>query len=110
MAAEKIDVETAREMWKAGDVFIDVREPGEYDGGHVAGAVNVPIDTIPGRIAEIPDGQVITLCSMGGRAGKAAQRLDALGRTAMSLDGGTKAWAAAGLPVVTGPMPGARKG
>lgn len=109
MAAEKVDVPTAREMWRAGDLFIDVRDPEEYAAGHVAGAVNVPIATIPGRVADLPAGQIVTLCSMGGRAGKAAAQLDALGRTAMSVEGGTKAWAAAGLPVVTGAEPGDRR-
>jgi rhodanese-related sulfurtransferase len=110
MAAERVDVGTAHEMWKLGDIFLDVREPDEYARGHVAGAINVPIDALPGRIGDLPDGQIITLCSGGGRAGRAAQRLDTLGRVALALAGGTKAWAAAGLPIVTGPAPGHRRG
>jgi rhodanese-related sulfurtransferase len=107
VAAERIDVATAREMWKAGDIFVDVREPDEYARGHVSGAVNIPLGKLPGIVRDLPEGQVITLCSMGGRA---AAQLDAMGRTALSIEGGTKAWAAAGLPVAVGPAPGKRKG
>lgn len=100
---------TALEMWRVGDVFVDVREPSEYVAGHVAGAINVPIGTIPGVASRLPAGQLVTLCSRGGRAGRAADQLAALGRTAVSIAGGTSAWAAAGLPVVTGEAPGSRR-
>ena len=42
MAAERIDVVTAHEMWRAGDTVIDVRTADEYARGHIAGALNVP--------------------------------------------------------------------
>jgi rhodanese-related sulfurtransferase len=48
---------------------------------------------------------VLTACSMGGRATRAADLLDLAGRTAFVIGGGTKAWRAAGLPVVTGFRP-----
>src|SRR3954467_13713031 len=102
MAAERIDVATAREMWRAGDTVIDVRTPDEYARGHIAGALNVPIDTLPKAAANLPDGPVLTACSMGGRAGRAADLPDAAGRVAFVIDGGTKAWQAAGLPVIRG--------
>ena len=105
MAAERIDVDTAREMWRAGDTVIDVRTPDEYALGHIAGAVNVPIDTLPKGADALPAGPVITACGSGGRAGRAADLLDLAGRTAFTIAGGTKAWQAAGLPVVTGGDP-----
>lgn len=105
MAAERIDVTTAYEMQRSGDPIIDVRSPEEYAGGHIAGARNVPIDLLPNGLDGVADGPVITTCSMGGRGGRAAQLLDAAGYTAFTIDGGTKAWQAAGLPVVTGPNP-----
>lgn len=97
---------TALEMWRAGDTVIDVRSPAEYAHGHIAGALNVPLDTLPLAAERLPAGPVITACGLGGRAGRAADLLDLAGRTAYSIAGGTKAWAAAGLPVVTGPDPG----
>lgn len=108
MAAERIDVATARELWKAGDTFVDVRAPDEYARGHIAGALNVPIDTLPGAAAGLPDGQIVTACKMGGRGWRAAELLDLAGRVAFTVDGGTDAWAAAALPVVTGSDPGSR--
>lgn len=108
MAAEVIDVATAREMWRLGDTVIDVRTAAEYAGGHIAGAINVPIDTLPSAADALPAGQILTACSMGGRAGRAASLLLLAGRTAFSIEGGTKAWQAAGLPVHVGPDPGSR--
>ncbi len=109
VAAERIDVATAHAMWQAGDTVLDVRSPEEYARGHIAGAANVPIDTLPGRLAELGAGVVITACTYGGRAGRAAELLDRAGRTAFSIAGGTTAWRAAGLPVHIGPAAGASR-
>jgi rhodanese-related sulfurtransferase len=103
VAAERVDVRTAREMQRAGDTIIDVRTSDEYAKGHIAGAINIPIGTL--AVDRLPPGQVLTTCSTGGRGGRAADLLDRAGRTAFSIDGGTKAWAAAGLPIVTGSQP-----
>src|SRR6476469_5387194 len=59
VAAERVDPATAREMMRAGDTIIDVRTPGEYANGHIAGAVNIPIDMLPIAVARLPDGPVI---------------------------------------------------
>jgi rhodanese-related sulfurtransferase len=106
--AERVDVPVAHAVWLAGDTFVDVRTPDEYAHGHVAGALNIPLDDLAGRLPELPPGQVVTVCSMGNRSWRAAQRLALLDRDALSLIGGTKAWQAAGHPVVSGPEPGPR--
>jgi rhodanese-related sulfurtransferase len=103
MAAERVDVRTAQQMQGVGDTIIDVRTPDEYATGHIAGAINIPIDTL--TLDRLPPGQLLTTCSLGGRGGRAADLLDRAGRTTFSIDGGTKAWAAAGLPMETGPHP-----
>ena len=97
--AERVDVSTAREMVRAGDTVIDVRRPEEFARGHIAGAVNIPIERLPDGIDTI-HGQVLTACSLGGRAARAADILLAAGHAAVVIEGGTKAWAAAGFPVV----------
>jgi rhodanese-related sulfurtransferase len=102
---ERISVSVAREMQRAGDTIVDVRSPAEYAHGHIAGALNVPIETLPNGARSLPDGQVITACSTGGRAGRAAELLALLGRVTFSISGGTKAWQSAGLPIHTGPLP-----
>lgn len=98
----------ARAGWESGDTVLDVRTPDEYALGHLPGAVNVPIDRLAPAAGSLPPGQVITTCSAGMRAERAARRLAALGRDALWIRGGVKAWQAAGLPVVTGPAPGER--
>ena len=100
--AEPIDVAVARELWRAGDLFVDVRTAEEYARGHVPGAINVPLDRIPFVQESLPAGQVVAVCSSGQRSWRGAEAFARGGRTAFSLRGGTKAWQAAGLPVETG--------
>ncbi len=107
-SAEHVDVAVARAVWESGDAVIDVRSPQEYAAGHLRGAVNIPVAELPWRRAELPSGQVLTVCSTGSRAWRAAESLGAAGRTALCLTGGTTAWAAAGLPLARGPDPGHR--
>lgn len=106
--AEGVEVAVAHASWTAGDTVIDVRTPDEYALGHLPGAVNIPIDRLAPAAGALPPGQVLTTCSAGMRAERAAHRLAALGRDALWIRGGVKAWQAAGLPVVTGPAAGSR--
>jgi rhodanese-related sulfurtransferase len=87
------------ELDRLGDqrrVFIvDVRSPEEFAAGHVDGAVNIPLDALATRAAELPrDALVVTVCGKGGgRSAQAADQLRARGLTsARSLCGGTEAW------------------
>jgi rhodanese-related sulfurtransferase len=106
---EEIDVPTAEAMWRAGDLVVDVRTADEYADGHIAGALHVPLDRIAFLLDELPAGQVIAVCSMGNRSRRGAETFARLGRTAFSLRGGTKAWAAAGLPIERSSEPGPRR-
>jgi len=76
-------------------VIVDVRSPEEFGAGHVSGARNIPIDVLSPRAAELPkDGHIVTVCGKGGgRGGRAAETLRALGFvSAAPLCGGTQAW------------------
>jgi MFS family permease len=76
-------------------VIVDVRSPAEFASGHVAGAINVPLDTLDARQGELRrDALVVTVCGKGGgRSERAAQRLRTLGfEHVRSLCGGTDAW------------------
>jgi rhodanese-related sulfurtransferase len=101
MAAE-IDVtpEQTRELAAAGAQIVDVREPYEFDAGHVAGARPVPLGDLTAAAPTIDPGTpVVFVCLSGGRSTMAAQAFRASGYEAYSLDGGTAAWHQLGLPL-----------
>ena len=78
----------------AGATLIDVRTPGEYRGGAIPGSLNIPLDDIRARIAEIPAGRLIVHCKVGQRGHTAVRLLTQLGREAVNLDGGYLTWQA----------------
>lgn len=83
--------------------IIDVREPDEYAGAHVAGATNIPLGTLPDRLAEVPRGRpVFVMCLSGGRSARAATFLRGAGVDAVDVAGGITRWYQEGFPVETG--------
>jgi len=81
---------------------IDVRSPGEFASGHIPGAVNIPMEQIEGRIGDLLPGIPILLaCQAGKRARMVAGLIAPCRRDVSVLEGGTAAWASAGLPLVT---------
>lgn len=79
---------------------LDVREPDEWEGGHIAGATHIPLGELPARLSEVPAGPVVVTCRAGGRSAKATEFLLAQGHDVTNLDGGMKAWDAAGRAFV----------
>ena len=81
---------------------VDVRNASEWDAGHIAGALHIPLGYLGDRTAEIPAGKpVVVQCQSGGRSAIAASILERAGFTSVAnLTGGLTAWVAAGLPVV----------
>lgn len=81
------------------DVFVlDVREPEEWDAGHIDAAVHIPMGQLNARVVELPrDQRIVCVCRVGGRSQAVADALDRAGYTAENLDGGMHAWASAGL-------------
>jgi rhodanese-related sulfurtransferase len=97
-----IDAQTLAQVKGRDDVtVIDVREPSEFQAGHVAGAVLIPTGEVPNRLSEIPtEGTVIVMCRSGNRSSQITQFLRDQGYTNVhNLDGGILSWEAAGLPV-----------
>jgi len=74
--------------------LIDVREPNEYEAGHILGARNIPLSQFKMRMKEIrPDKPVYLYCQSGMRSGRAAQTLYRKGYKDLShLEGGFKKW------------------
>lgn len=88
-----------------GATLIDVREPDEYDEGHVPGARLIPLGQVPDRLDEISADEVLVICRSGARSMRVAQFLVARGQRAVNVAGGTLAWLEAGRAVVTGMDP-----
>lgn len=89
-------------------VLIDVRSPEEFAHGHVAGAVNLPHDTIAERIAEVapdPDTPIRLYCRSGRRAALAEQALRARGYREVHNLGGLADALAAGVGACVGECP-----
>lgn len=61
------------ELVKTGQAkIVDVRTPGEFMGGHVAGSINIPLNEVPHRMDEFRKMKNIVLCcASGGRSGQA---------------------------------------
>lgn len=72
--------------------LIDVRTPSEFARGTVTGAINIPVDELRARLAEVGP-EVIVHCQVGLRGYIAARMLTQLGRKARNLDGGYRTWA-----------------
>jgi len=59
-----------------GALLLDVRTPGEFADGHVQGALNVPVQVLESRIAELdPARPVVVYCRSGNRSATAARML-----------------------------------
>jgi hydroxyacylglutathione hydrolase len=82
-------------------VLLDVRRSLEWAQVHVAGALHVPFNELPGRAAEVPEGEVWVYCRTGYRSTVAASMLAARGRAVVSIDDAFADAEAAGLPLDT---------
>lgn len=84
-------------------LVIDVRDTGEYEAGHIAGARHVPEKQLAERIKELEkfkDRALIVVCRSGTRSGAAVQILRGNGfNEAVNLSGGIGAWQQAGMPL-----------
>lgn len=95
-------VAEAAALIEEGAVLLDVREPEEWEGGHVPGAVFIPMGELGARIGELPtDERVVVICRSGHRSALVTAALQRAGFEATNLAGGLLAWAADGRPVVT---------
>ena len=84
-------------------VVVDVCEPNEFLAGHVAGAKNIPLGQLEGKLTSTVKNKTVPLvlvCQSGARSGRAVAIAKKLGfEKAQSLSGGLAAWRSANLPV-----------
>jgi len=94
---------------RSGDaVVVDLRLAEEYEAGHIAGAISMPLAELEAHLAELPaDVEIVAYCR-GPYCALAPQGVTLLqraGRRARRLEDGFPEWRLAGLPVVTGSRP-----
>ncbi len=97
----EIDIDGYKKL--GSHTLVDVREDGEFAAGHAAGSVHIGKGVIERDIeSKVPDKStpLVLYCGGGFRSALAADALQKMGYTdVVSLDGGWRAWNAAGLPV-----------
>ncbi|MDZ4351665.1 MAG: rhodanese-like domain-containing protein [Arthrobacter sp.] len=79
--------------------LVDVRSREEYATAHVPGSLNVPLEELPSRLADLPGGTLYLLCGSGKRSSQAARILTDRGHHAVNVAGGITEWYRAGHPV-----------
>ena len=95
---KSINVDQAREFMDTKSsvelTILDVRQPNEYEAGHIPGAKLIPLPDISGRLDEIDSTKAtMVYCAIGGRSRVAAQMLAGKGfSNVYNLSGGFKAW------------------
>lgn len=102
---EVLDVEKYQAAISSGDVtVIDVRTPGEYQSGHIQGAMlmDVTNGSFDAKIAEIDKEQPVYIyCRSGSRSANAMRKMKAMGFTEVyDLNGGVLNWTKNGKPLV----------
>ena len=101
-------VAEARSNALAKAVFLDVREPWEFELAHINNSVNVPMSTLAGRVDEVRalqddagDAPVVVICHHGVRSMQCAQFLAGQGLARLiNLSGGIDAWSSRVDPAV----------
>lgn len=102
---QQIDTASANAHLAKNGAVIDVREPGEYQAGHLPGAVNIPRGVLEFNIGNNPalankDEPIVLYCKTGGRAALSAVNLQRMGYSQVrSLTGGFDGWVSGGQKV-----------
>ena len=81
--------ESVKEFMEKGAIVIDVRTPGEFQGGHIKGSKNIPLNVISSKINDITkfNKPVIACCASGMRSAQATSILKSNGIDAMNGGG-----------------------
>ena len=107
---KECSVRNVRDCLNSGTLLVDIREPAEYERGHIPGAVLIPrgmleFDLVKlleesARTGALEDSDIILYCGTGGRSALATKSLDEMGfNNVKSMDGGIVAWAEAKFPL-----------
>lgn len=103
MSITECTVQELKAALADGAPLLDVREPDEFAEFHIPGAVLVPLGQLPGRLADVPDGDPLyVVCRSGRRSQAGIEVLAEANRTCINVGGGSLAWRDAGFDVATG--------
>ena len=86
------------EIWPAATV-VDVRSREEHSTAFIPGSLNIPLDELPSRLADLPGGTLYLMCGSGKRSSQAARILTDRGYQTVNVAGGITEWYRAGHPV-----------
>lgn len=78
------------QLVKDGAIIVDVRSKGEFDGGHINGSINIPVDSIANNLNKLKDKNktIITCCASGMRSAVAKNTLKSNGYAQVYNGGG----------------------
>ncbi|WP_143588020.1 rhodanese-like domain-containing protein [Tersicoccus phoenicis] len=85
--------------------LVDVRSQEEHATAHVPGSLNIPLDELPSRLADLPGGTLYLMCGSGKRSSQAARILTDRGYQTVNVAGGITEWYRNGHPVTYQPTP-----
>jgi rhodanese-related sulfurtransferase len=80
---------------EGGVVLLDVRTTGEFQSGHIKGAIHIPVQELAARADDLKrhgDREIVCYCQSGSRSLMGAARLKKLGYRTASLEGGIAEW------------------
>jgi thioredoxin len=97
-------LELAEAMKEGAVVAVDTRDPGAFGRAHLPGAVNMPLEEIEGRLAELHmlPARPVVYCRSGDKTKELADRLNEQGLPVAFLEGGILAWESEKLPIERG--------
>jgi rhodanese-related sulfurtransferase len=103
--SKEISVDEAYQLFQNGEFILDVRQPDEYEAGHIPGSVLIPLDLLESKLSEIPqDNEVVVVCRSGNRSATGRDILLKAGFTSVtSMAGGMNQWNEKGYEIIVGP-------
>ena len=101
MSVPSVFIDNVPDPLPEGLNVLDVREDVEWRHGHIDGAVHIPLSQLPARLADLPPGQTLIVCKIGGRSAQATMYLAAQGYEVVNLAGGMIDWAGSGRGMVS---------
>ncbi len=101
----EISVEETHDYYLSQGYILDVRQPEEYESGHIPGSTLIPLGELPDRLDELQgDEPIVVVCRSGNRSATGRDILrDAGFNDVTSMAGGMNCWIQLGFEINKGP-------